>query len=179
MPWEKLVTEEIRPLGTDDAAEFHALRLRGLSESPEAFGMSFAEDVATPLEAVAERLTPSRAPTGRVVVGAFIDGVLVGVVGCGQDARLKSRHRAVIWGMYVAPEARGRGVGRRLIDRVISEARTWPDVERLFLTVTERSHAARALYGAVGFQPFGREEDGLRQDGYRDVLEYLSLTIRP
>ena len=38
-------------------------------------------------------------PTGKIVFGAFANGSLVGVVGCVQETRVKSRHKAVIWGM--------------------------------------------------------------------------------
>lgn len=170
---------EIRRLGPNDAADFQALRLRGLAESPEAFGTSHSEDVGVSLEAVAARIAPAHSPAGRVVLGAFVDAALVGVVGCVQESRLKARHKAVVWGMYVAPAARGRGIGRRLLDRAIAEARSWPNVERVTLTVVERAGAARALYLSAGFLPFGREEDGLRQDGHRDTVEYLALTLRP
>ena len=168
---------EIRQLGRDDAAEFQALRLRGLSEAPEAFGTSHQEYSGLSVETVASRLAPTSAPHASVVLGAFVDGGLVGVVGCVQESRAKARHKAVIWGMYVASEARGRGIGRQLLERAVAEARTWPNVERVTLTVVERATAARALYRAAGFQPFGREEDALRQDGYRDTMEYLSLSL--
>lgn len=168
---------EIRPLGPSDAADFQALRLRGLREVPEAFGSTYEEEVGLSLEAVATRLGPTRSPTGRLVLGAFADGVLVGIVGCAQEVRVKTRHKAVIWGVYVAPEARGHGVARRLLEDVIAEARAWPNVERLTITVVERVRAARQLYVSLGFEPFGREVDALRQNGVRDVMEYLARPL--
>jgi GNAT superfamily N-acetyltransferase len=168
----------IRQLGQSDAARFQALRLYGLRESPEAFGSTYAEDEGLSLDVIAERLTPARTPVGRVVFGAFAGEELVAVSGCMQQAKAKARHKAVVWGMYVLPEKRGRGLGRRLLEQIILEAGTWQDVERLTLTVVERAGAARRLYGAMGFQAFGREPDGLRQDGVRDTVEYLALSLR-
>jgi RimJ/RimL family protein N-acetyltransferase len=169
---------EIRPLGPADAEEFQAIRLRGLRESPEAFGSTYDEDVELPLDVVAARLERASPPAARVVIGAYDGGRLVGTVACVQHGKVKARHKAVIWGMYVAPEARGRGLGRRLLGRVIDEAREWPGVEWLTLTVVERARAARALYVAAGFRPFGREPDGLRQGNERDTVEYLALALR-
>jgi GNAT superfamily N-acetyltransferase len=95
-----------------------------------------------------------------------------------QHAKVKARHTAIVWGMYVWPEQRGRGLGRRLLEAIIDEARIWPDVERLTLTVVERAGAACQLYRAMGFETYGREPDGLRQDGVRDTVEYLALSLR-
>src|SRR5690349_364567 len=115
---------EIRSLTGADAREFQALRLRSLRESPDAFGSSYDEELNVSLDSVAQRLEATHSPTARIVLGAFADGVLVGVAGCAQDAKVKSRHKAVIWGLYVAPEARGAGVGRALLDRAVVEAKT-------------------------------------------------------
>ena len=167
----------IRPLGPADAAEYQALRLRGLLESPEAFGSTYEEDVALPPEEVARRLDPAGGPAARVVLGAFSGGALVGMATCIQDHKLKSRHKATVLGMYVAAEARGRGVGRALLEHLIAEARAWPGVERLTLTVVERATAARALYHAAGFRRFGLEPDGLRDGGVRDAVEHLALDL--
>ena len=168
---------EIRQLTPADAAAFQALRLRSLRESPEAFGSSYDEEVSRPLTAVAERLEATRTPTAKVVFGAFTNGALVGVVGCVQESRVKARHKAVIWGMYVAPEARGQGVGRALLDRAVAEARAWPNVERIILSTVERATAAHALYRSAGFTPYAREADAFRQSGRSDTLEYFALEL--
>ena len=60
----------------------------------------------------------------------------------------------VIWGMWVAPEARRRGVGTQLLDR----SRDWSweaGAERLSLWVVATNAAAYALYERAGFQPTG------------------------
>lgn len=169
---------DIRPLTSDDVAEYHALRLRGLRESPEAFGSSYDEERDMALDEVAKRIEPSGTPTGRIMLGAFASGALVGVMGCVQSGKVKSRHKATVWGMYVAPEARGHGVGRAMLERGIEEARSWPNVDQLSLSVVERGTAARSLYLSVGFRPFGREVDAFRQDGHSDTVEYMTLDLR-
>jgi GNAT superfamily N-acetyltransferase len=169
---------EIRSLTSKDAAAFQVLRLRSLRESPEAFGSSYDEEVSKPLTAVAERLEAALRPNARIVFGAFAEGTLIGVIGCAQESRVKSRHKAVVWGMYVTPEARGHGVGRALLDRVVAEARGWPNVERIVLSAVERANAARALYLAAGFKPYAREVDAFRQSGKSDTLEFFALELR-
>ncbi len=50
-----------RLLGPEDAEAFRRLRLRGLQDVPEAFGTTYEEDLALPLDVVAGRLRPARA----------------------------------------------------------------------------------------------------------------------
>ena len=54
--------------------------------------------------------------------------------------------------MYVVPEHRGTGLGRRLLVTAIARARTWPDLGSLWLDVTTTNRVARALYAACGFR---------------------------
>jgi ribosomal protein S18 acetylase RimI-like enzyme len=169
---------EIRPLRSGDAAIFHALRLNALRESPEAFGSTYEEDSLLSLDTVAGRLDETTVAPRRIVLGAFEGERIVGFVGCVQEPKLKTRHKALVWGTYVEPTVRGRGVGRSLLARLIAHVAEWQQVERLTLTVTERAQAARALYRAAGFEPFGREPDGLRQLGRSDAVEYMTLLLR-
>jgi GNAT superfamily N-acetyltransferase len=172
-------TMMIRPLHRADAALFHAHRLAALQESPEAFGSTFEEDRLLSPDTIAERIEETFVAPRRVVLGAFAEDTLQGFVGCMQEHKAKSRHKAIVWGTYVHPDARGQGVGRALLAQLIVHVREWESVERLTLTVVERALAARALYRAVGFEQFGREPDGLRQDGLSDTVEYWTLQLRP
>ena len=62
----------------------------------------------------------------------------------------------------VAPEARGRGVGRMLMEACLVEARR-AGKTHLTLNTTERMRAARAMYDAMGFT---RTEDTVFPDGF-------------
>ncbi len=60
----------------------------------------------------------------------------------------------------VDPDCRGRGLGRRLLDRVLADARQ-RGAERVFLEMRYNNPAAR-LYHAAGFEPIGRRKDYYR-----------------
>lgn len=69
----------------------------------------------------------------------------------------------------VAPEARRRGLGRKLVSRFVYQAQL-RGAERAFLEVAADNPAAIALYESAGFAPAGRRKgyyltpDGLRVD---------------
>ena len=143
---------DIRPLAATDAAAYREFRLRGLREHPEAFTSSFEEDSRKPVQAMEERLASQR----NSFWGAFHGRELCGAVGMERERRAKVLHRAKVVGMYVAPEATGQGVGARLLQALLAQARA-EGLESLVLTVTESNEGARRLYERNGFRSFGIE----------------------
>jgi RimJ/RimL family protein N-acetyltransferase len=157
----------IRRLVPEDAAAYRALRLRGLQEHPDAFTSSRAEDSEMPLSTTEQRLAPASRDW---VFGAFVANELVAVAGLSREPRAKNRHKASVFGMYVAPEHGRRGVGAALLRRVIEAAHSQPGLEQLVLTVTETNVAARTLYEKFGFRSFGVEPRAIRvSDGVNDL----------
>ncbi len=143
----------------DDAAAYRELRLRGLKEHPDAFTSSHEEDRDKPLAATVARIAPGSPDR---IFGAFVANVLVGVVGLAREARAKNRHKADLFGMYVAPEHGRRGIGAALLRHAIGQARRLPGLEQLVLTVTATNVAARALYEKHEFRSFGIEPRAIR-----------------
>jgi ribosomal protein S18 acetylase RimI-like enzyme len=105
------------------------------------------------------------------VLGAVLVEKLAGIVGLQREQRHKRAHRASVWGMYVAAEARGKGVARQLALELISRARKLPGLEQLNLTVMADNAAAVHLYRSLGFEVWGLEKQAMRLDGaYHDEL---------
>ena len=70
----------------------------------------------------------------------------------------KGSSRARLYSLVVAPEARGQGLGARLLDEVETEARARGCTE-LRLEVREDNDAAIRLYEQSGFAHVGRVDD--------------------
>ncbi|WP_104989605.1 GNAT family N-acetyltransferase [Deinococcus sp. NW-56] len=170
------MTVHIRPLGLEDAAPYWHLRLEALEQTPLAFGMSAEEHRETTPESEARRLLAGTSEN--FVLGAFQGPQLRGMVGFGRQQRLKMRHGGGVWGMHVAPEVRGQGAGRLLMEGLIERVRACPGLDRLTLSVTTEQTAARQLYLSLGFETFGLERDALRVEGRSVDEEHLVLVLR-
>lgn len=138
-------------------ADLWRLRLRALQEHPEAFGQPFAEAAAVPEAEAIERLRSSSIAGDNAVFGAFTpNGTLVGMTGIVREQRTRNAHRMTIWGVYVAPEARGRGLGERMLDAAVAHARGTPGVLQIHLTVVGTNVVAARSYERAGFVRYGR-----------------------
>lgn len=163
-------------LGARDAAAFQELRLRGLRECPTAFASSYEEEHETPLDVIADRLTPS---ADRAMFGAFDESILAGVVGIQREEMLKLKHKAFIWGMYVAPEYRNQSVGGRLVAGALKHAFMSYGVRQVNLGVNAQNVAAIALYERAGFRRFAIEHGFMFVDGtLHDELQMACVNER-
>ena len=165
----------IRQFNEDDAPNFHALRLRALREHPEAFSSTHERESAYAMEFVAERLRQAAASPDNFTLGAYMDDKLVGMVGFVRMTRKNERHRGQLWGMYIASEHQGKGIGRSLLADVIARAGTLSGLNQIELEVATRNDAARRLYASAGFEscgvnPRSRILDGEYIDDERMVL---------
>ena len=161
---------EIRRLGPADAGDYRAIRLAALQGDAAAFGSTYAAEVGRSLSEFAQRLASS------VVCGAYADRVIVGMAGFKQYEGARERHKAFVWGTYVRPEARRRGMARALMEAVLEAARG--SVEQLTLAVVSDNAAALALYRGLGFEVYGTEPRALRDDGgYADEVLMVRFLV--
>ena len=146
-----------------DAQFYQELRLSALSTNPEAFGSTYEREVKFSIETVKERLIPA---TGEFVLGAFDrNGLLVGIVTFVRENNLKFAHKGNVYGMYVAPEARGRGIGKFLMVELISMAKKCDGLEQINLTVVSENVSAKKLYRSLEFEVYGVEQNALKYKG--------------
>jgi len=102
---------------------------------------------------------------GRAVVVKAVDDAALGETLAGAMVLFFRRDsdRARIYSLAVAPQARRRGIARRLLAYAEAESRR-RGMKGVVLEVREDNSAALALYRAAGFQAIGRRlnyyEDG-------------------
>lgn len=168
----------IRRLTPEDATAYRRLRLYGLRECPTAFCASYEEESARSPEALAKRLEPT---PDSWTFGAFSGKRLVGLLTLIRDSQLKARHKAAIYGVYVAPAVRGQGIGRLLLAQGIATARAMESVRQIRLGVVAANRTALRFYRSAGFVEYGKERHALLIEGrfYDETLMALRLPRRP
>ena len=140
----------VRPIAPHEAAKLRAVRLRSLADMPLAFGSTHAREAAYPPETWDDWARDA-------AVGAR-QTVLLAVDDAGEPVRLASGvidrddpGLAHLYAMWVAPEARGAGVGAALVE---ATARWAPGrgATTLRTSVTIGNDAAARLYARTGFR---------------------------
>jgi ribosomal protein S18 acetylase RimI-like enzyme len=134
----------IRRVETDDWERLRDVRLRALTSDPDAF-LETVEDARTfPDERWRERARPSEHDV------TFVherDGVFNGMVSAFLDDDAETVH---LVGMWVAPDLRGSGVARELVEHIIEWSRSHGRV-RVVLSVERGNARAARLYEKCGF----------------------------
>lgn len=153
---------KIRELTPADAASFWKLRLRGLKEELHAFSRSYEEDKDTQLSTVETRLVSN---DDKFVIGAYDKEELICVTGFYRYDGQKVCHKGVVWGVYMLPEYRGKGIAKRVLQTVIEKAKTLPNLELLHLGVNPANKPVVRLYESVGFTKWGCELKALKVNG--------------
>jgi RimJ/RimL family protein N-acetyltransferase len=168
------ISLKVRRLEASDVADYRELRLESLKAHPEAFSSSWESEKEKPISWWADRLE-----TATVFGGWVNSSPLVGIVRFAVQDGVKLRHKGMLWGMYVRPEARGTGLAAALVQQVVAHARTL--VEQVCLTVVASNVAARRLYSAAGFEEYGLERRALKvgSEYYDEILMALPLNSRP
>jgi ribosomal protein S18 acetylase RimI-like enzyme len=159
-------------LGEDDWVAFREIRLRSLLGSPDAFGSTYGEE-SSQAEHSWRDWAAGRWRGGEAAVFAVRAEDEI-VVGTATGAEYEAEPGvAYVYAMWVAPDARGAGVGRALVEAVEEWARG-RGCDHLVLNVTETNEPARRFYEACGFVETGARES-LREGSEQSVLVLSKL----
>lgn len=154
-------------LPEDEWKRLKEIRLEALKTDPIAFGSSYEEEKERP-----ESYWRSRIP-GAIV--AFDGEKVVGLMSYKDEDRLKTKHKSGIYAVYVSPEYRGKGVGKKLLTEALNRIKTNINIIKINLTVNPLQTSAVKLYESFGFKAVGTLSKELLIDGiyYDETLMEL------
>ncbi|MGW4521014.1 GNAT family N-acetyltransferase [Amycolatopsis sp. NPDC004378] len=133
----------VRVVSPDDWREWRDLRLQALRDAPHAFSATLDDWLGAPEERWRERLRGSHN-----VIADFAGGPVGMATGFPDEGTVE------LGTMWVAPPARGRGVGEALVRAIVD----WAAPRKVTLRVADGNTAALALYRRLGFTGDGRLE---------------------
>ena len=128
-----------------------------------------AEEMAADTMSHIDDLLP---PHGRIMLATDDDGTLVG---CGVIRRIRP-DAAELKRMYVRPEAQGAGLGRRIFEMRITEARRM-GCRILYADTVKGNTAMLSMYEKFGFSYIPRYPENANGAELEPFLVYLEHTI--
>lgn len=149
--------------------ELKAVRLAALTESPSAFGSTYAEEAERSDAEWSSRAQLASTGTDRITVLARIDERTVGIAGGYREETQPAQVELV--SMWTAPEVRRTGAGRLLVRAVIDWAAE-TGASSVGLWVTRANSPAQLLYESMGFRETG-EYQPLPSDPCADEIRML------
>ncbi len=158
----------VRALREDDWPEYRSVRLAALKESPHAFVASFEGESSLGEQDWRERMRRST----RLL--AERDGQVVGVVSVGAAEHLPER-AAELFGLWVAPDARGSGVAWALVQAGADHARTDGKTHLGYWVGTDNGRAV-AFASSFGFRPTDSRRP-MRVTSEADGEEEMAMTL--
>ncbi len=152
---------QVRKLTEHDAEIFFKLRLESLQDSPSSYLSSYSEEVEMGKEFYIKNIFKNPSDLN-VILGAFSGDALIGIIGIYQGTRAKVSHQSVIWGMYINPGLRQKGIGKSLMAEVILHAKSKMSCQLIKISVEENNFPAINLYKSFDFETWGIEPMALK-----------------
>lgn len=181
MPIADLSGLRLARISPAELGAYKTLRDEGLRLHPEAFDADIELERSRPPESYIGKLGLSEPLGGTFLVGAWMGPQMVGMVGLERRSLPKLRHSADLSSMMVMPSHTRMGIGQRLIEECIVQARQAIGLELITLKVSTATPKAIKLYERVGFKPCGvvphavKLIDGAGQAWYGDRLTMAIL----
>lgn len=147
--------------------DLKTLRLEALKNNPTAFGRSYEETVDDSDEKWKEKLN------GQSYYFARDNHEFVGMISYYRHEGAKTNHLFGICAFYVRPAFQSQGVGRRLLEQVLTTIKSLPEAHKIKIFGTVGNDRATKLYESAGFRLVGIQKDELRVDGqFYDEMEF-------
>ncbi len=147
-----------RPLESGDYEAFCTIRNQAL----ETFPMAFAATPSEEFPKQKQRYDNTMKSQYNFIMGAFKGQELIGMAGFVKEYWAKTKHKGIIWGLFVLPKHMGNGIGSKLLKSTVEKAFTNEGLQQILLSVVNDNDKALALYKKAGFEPYGIERKALK-----------------
>jgi RimJ/RimL family protein N-acetyltransferase len=158
-----------------DATEADAASLVDFMTALRREGLDNVSQRAPPTTEEERVFVATAAAAGGVVFIAVENAAIVGLLDIWPGQKPYDRH-VCHFGMSVARERRGQGIGGQLVAAAIERCRSWPTTCRLELEVVSWNAPAISLYEKFGFVVEGAKRKAINLRGQPEDLILMALT---
>ena len=151
----------IRKLHEDDWGIFAEIRLRALLTDPSVFGSNYDTESKYTESDWRSRLKDR----DTAIFAVFEKDKAVGMTGVVIDRNDPSRKTALLWGSWIEPEMRNKGLSKLFYTARLDWAKEQPDLERVIV-----SHRRSNVASKIANQRFGFAETHTVEKVWNDEL---------
>ena len=162
----------------EEVVAFRTVRLESLRLDPHPLVDLYSVERTKPL---LHHLTML---TNNIIMGAYADDILSGITCATVLPQERIRHKAIVWGTYVAQSLRGQRVGKAMQAAALAHLIT-RKVRTCLAAVVATNLPAIAMFKSVGFFETHHETNGMRNvddAGFCDLthlMSYLNVPAHP
>ncbi len=154
-------TIKITSIPVKDWQKYRDLRLESLKDSPTAFAGSHEDESPAPDKKWKEKLQNALTEETDFILFAKSGNNLVGMASASRSQKVKVRHTATIYGVYVNPQFRSQGLGTKLLKSLINKLKERPEIVKIKISVVTENSGALRLYQKLGFSTVGKHKKEL------------------
>lgn len=165
---------QIRLLNENDWLAFSQIRLKALKTDPKVFGSNFERESKFPEDDWRERL---RAEDNAIFLISD-DEAPIGITAVSVDRNDRSGKTALLWGSWLAPEFRGKGLSNLMYQTRIDWAKSRSNVEKIIVSHRASNLASKRANQKYGFTETHTTEKIWTDDATENEIFY-ELKINP
>lgn len=155
--------------------EYKEIRLESLQKEPQAFGKKYEEAIKDPDEKWQQSLEKAERKETSIILFVESGNKVIGLAGAFFDINDKAKG-AMIYGVYVTNEFRGKGIGKQLILQLINKIKAVPGITKVSLMVNQDEIPAIKVYEKNGFKVVGTK-DWVLGDGKNHELFVMERNL--
>ncbi len=162
----------IRQLTENDWREFSQVRLKALQTDPNVFGSNYQKE-----SQMTEAEWRSRLQEDNAIFLIFENETPIGMTGVSFDRNDPTKKTALLWGSWLAPHFRGKGLSELMYQARINWAKEQPTIEKIIV-----SHRASNLSSKYANRKHGfvltHKTEKVWTDGATDDEIFYELKIK-
>jgi len=152
---------EIYKLTSADWKQYRDIRSEAVMKDTEAFAESYEQASKRTDEEWKEKMGTT---TSHIFVAR--DGEeIIGMAAAFQEQGERVNHIAYMWGVYLREAYRGQGIGKKMMQALISEVQQNKEIKKINLNVNTKQKSAVKAYKSLGFQVAGTLHMELKING--------------
>ena len=164
----------IRRLSADDWLAFSQIRLTALKTDPRVFGSNYERES----QFFEEDWRNSLNKNDSAIFMIFEDETPIGMTSVSIDREDPTGKTALLWGSWLAPEYRGKGLSDLMYQARIDWAKDHPNVEKIIVSHRASNLASKYANQKHGFVKFTHKNKKIWTDGATEDEIFYELKIK-